>query len=118
MTDPFSRVEQRRTSWTEFDAGRDPHRHIVRVIDLIDDTTYAPFLVMEGLDKGDLDDFMADWHKEHGKLPNEESVKGVLSGILNGLAHLHGKGIIHRDLKPSNILRKGVHEIPVIADLG
>ena len=34
----------------------------------------------------------------------EEDAKNVMSGILNGLAHLHSRGVVHRDIKLENIL--------------
>jgi serine/threonine-protein kinase len=45
-----------------------------------------------------------------------DSALDFACGILNGLAHLHGKGIVHRDLKPANIL---VYQgAPLIGDFG
>jgi serine/threonine protein kinase len=39
-----------------------------------------------------------------------------MSGILDGLTHLHARNIVHRDLKPENVLLKG--DVPCIADFG
>ena len=39
-----------------------------------------------------------------------------MSGILDGLSHLHAQKIIHRDLKPENVLLKG--DVPCIVDFG
>mgnify|MGYP002630932592 CR=1 FL=1 len=33
-----------------------------------------------------------------------QELRGVLVGILSGLAHAHARGVIHRDIKPANIL--------------
>lgn len=39
-----------------------------------------------------------------GKSPSQEKAVEIMSGILDGLEHLHNRRIIHRDLKPANIL--------------
>lgn len=44
-------------------------------------------------------------------------VRRVLSQILSGLSHAHGKGIVHRDLKPANLLL-GEDGSVKIADFG
>jgi len=40
----------------------------------------------------------------------------IVSGISNGVAHLHSKQMLHRDLKPANILLDNM--MPKIADFG
>jgi serine/threonine protein kinase len=60
---------------------------------------------------------LRQWLKEHGgKSPGLEKTVEVMSGILDGLTHLHGQNIVHRDLKPENVLLKG--DVPCIADFG
>jgi hypothetical protein len=45
-----------------------------------------------------------------------DMVVHLITGILNGLGHLHAQGILHRDLKPANVLMQG--GIPRLADFG
>lgn len=60
---------------------------------------------------------LREWLREHGgKSPGLEKTVEIMSGILDGLTHLHAQNIIHRDLKPENVLLKG--DVPCIADFG
>lgn len=55
--------------------------------------------------------------KPHGgRASSTEKAIELITGILNGLAHLHARNIIHRDLKPDNILLQG--STPRITDFG
>ena len=70
-------------------------------------------IVSEYADGGSL----RDWLKENGgKAPTLEKAVEIMSGILDGLSHLHKQNIVHRDLKPENVLLKD--DIPCIADFG
>jgi TPR repeat protein/serine/threonine protein kinase len=72
------------------------------------------FGVMEFVEGGqNLDDFIKT-------LPSAEEIHAVLTGILEGIQHLHGNKVIHRDLKPANILVSQDHDKPVakIIDFG
>jgi len=60
---------------------------------------------------------LREWLREHkGKPAGLEKTVEIMSGILDGLTHLHTQNIIHRDLKPENVLLKG--DVPCIADFG
>ena len=51
---------------------------------------------------------------------NEKEKRELITGILQGIAHLHNEDVIHRDLKSGNILVKheNGHWIPRITDFG
>lgn len=51
---------------------------------------------------------------------SQDTLTGIVVGIMNGIKYLHNKGIIHRDLKPENILiqREDNMLTPKIADFG
>jgi serine/threonine protein kinase len=51
--------------------------------------------------------------------PTEQELLGLATGLLAGVAAMHGAELLHRDLKPANIaLRDGRFSEPVILDLG
>lgn len=47
----------------------------------------------------------------------EEQIRSVAKGLVNGLIYLHNNGIVHRDIKPENILLDETNQA-VIGDLG
>jgi serine/threonine-protein kinase len=73
--------------------------HVVDVLDAgIDDTTGAPYLVMELLEGEDLGERLARLRR----LPAEEVV-GLLGQAAVALDRMHAASIVHRDLKPRNL---------------
>ena len=71
-----------------------------------------PYLVFEYVEGQTL----ADVLREKGALPANEAI-GIISPVLEAVAHAHQNGIIHRDLKPSNILISP-EGIPRVMDFG
>ncbi|WP_158522936.1 protein kinase domain-containing protein, partial [Neisseria meningitidis] len=61
------------------------------------------------------DSSLRDLLQKRGNLTAAEAAL-MITGILEGLAHLHGRKIIHRDLKPENILLAG--NVPRLTDFG
>lgn len=51
---------------------------------------------------------------------SKDEVRGIMQGLLKGLAHMHVRRIMHRDLKPENLLfrQKDKFDDIVIADFG
>ncbi len=74
------------------------NEHVARVIDVGELPNGAPYMVMEYLEGGDLDDRV----RERGPLPVEEAVDFILQACV-AVAEAHSLGIIHRDLKPANL---------------
>lgn len=71
--------------------------NVVQVLDAaLLDRDYAYFITPY-YKNGDIDDYLSQgsW----GNLP----ALRLVSNILNGLTHLHGRSLLHRDLKPQNI---------------
>ncbi|MBP5320672.1 MAG: serine/threonine protein kinase, partial [Kiritimatiellae bacterium] len=71
-----------------------------------------PFLVMDYIEGGTLDDYLAD----KGTLTEAETV-ALLAPIAAALDHAHAKGVVHRDVKPANVMiaKDGT---PFILDFG
>lgn len=86
------------------------HPRVTRIYD-VEHVGHAWYLVMEFVEGGSLEEFMAG-----GALPPRDAAQVVL-GVLDGLGYIHQRGILHRDLKPSNILLSSALE-PKIADFG
>ena len=59
--------------------------------------------------------FLQNLLEKQGSFPVSEAVE-IVTGILEGLTHLHEKRIIHRDLKPDNVLFQ--RKIPCLSDFG
>ena len=72
--------------------------HVVRVTDVDELESGAPFMVMEYLEGSDL----ADVLEQRGELPVDEAVDYVLQAC-EAMAEAHALGMIHRDLKPANL---------------
>jgi len=69
-----------------------------------------PYLVMDLLGGGSLWDY-------RGRLPWPD-LKGLLTRLLDALAHAHARGVIHRDLKLTNVLLTHPERRAVITDFG
>lgn len=70
--------------------------------------------VMEFINGGDLINVLRT-------KPNQNTLKNILIGVMDGLKYLHSKGIIHRDIKPENILIQVENDglfTPKITDFG
>jgi serine/threonine protein kinase len=72
--------------------------HVARVTDVGQLETGAPYMVMEYLEGGDLEQMLA----RGGPLSPEQAVDFVLQAG-EAIAEAHTLGIVHRDLKPANV---------------
>lgn len=93
------------------------HPHIV-TIHAVSETNGLPFLVMEYVPGGSLQDYL----DRHGPLDGQ-AVARLGAAIAAGLAAAHARGLVHRDIKPSNILldhheKEGALANPKISDFG
>ncbi|AEI51495.1 serine/threonine-protein kinase [Runella slithyformis] len=96
----------------------DIHPNIIRyenVYRITDRAGVFDYAVMKYYAEGNLDDVL----RKHEL--NDAARRQILTGILEGLAHLHRVPIIHRDFKTANILMDRAENgdwVPVIADFG
>ncbi len=92
------------------------HAHVV-TIHAVRETGGLPYLVMEYLAGGSLQDYL----ERHGALDWRVAAR-LGAEIAEGLAAAHAAGLIHRDIKPSNILldssSPGVPGTAKIGDFG
>jgi hypothetical protein len=72
------------------------HENLVGIVD-VGIAEGVPFLVMELVSGGSLEDHRARFGDRQWALP-------ILRQIAAGLAALHTAGVVHRDLKPANVL--------------
>jgi serine/threonine-protein kinase len=73
------------------------HRNIVSIVDVGIASGGTPFLVMELVHGGSMEERRARFGDQRWALP-------ILRQIALGLAELHANHIVHRDLKPGNVL--------------
>lgn len=85
-------------------------RYVVQLIDVAWDAD-PPYYVMEYLERGSLEDRLAE-----GPLPVADAVS-LFRDVGVGLIHSHGKGVLHCDLKPANVLLDQDFK-PRLADFG
>ena len=74
------------------------HEHVV-AIHAVSDIDGLPYIVMEYLAGGSLQDYL-----DLNGPPSWRTAARLAVQIASGLAAAHAKGLIHRDIKPSNIL--------------
>jgi serine/threonine protein kinase/WD40 repeat protein len=73
------------------------HPNIVQIFD-VGESRGQPYLIMEYVESGTLDDFMAK------RLPTVQEAAATIMTLARALHETHQLGIFHRDLKPGNIL--------------
>jgi serine/threonine protein kinase len=76
------------------------HPHIVEFLYVAVDRMEWPFLALEYVGGGSLEDWILEDTSRRPKLDKYEIVRGIVLG----LAEAHRQGIYHRDLKPANVL--------------
>ncbi len=104
----FSIVKREINTWIDASG----HKNIISVLDgFIYEDSFV--IVSEFANNGSLRHWL---RARGGKIESLEKCVEIMSGILDGLTHLHSQNIIHRDLKPENVLLKG--DVPCIADFG
>ena len=77
------------------------HPNIVSVIDVGEDASLGPYLVMEWVPGGDLRIRLNG--ADNRQLPIQEALR-IARDVLAGLTAAHEAGVVHRDVKPDNIL--------------
>ena len=60
---------------------------------------------------------VAEELRSSGPMP-EARVRGVLSGLAEGLGAVHASGLVHRDIKPANVMLRSRDGSPVLIDFG
>lgn len=86
-------------------------RYVVQLLD-VGWEAEPPYYVMEYIEQGSLD----DWLAAHGPMRIEEAVE-IFREVAIGLLHAHGRGVLHCDLKPANVLLDQDRR-PRLADFG
>lgn len=88
------------------------HPHIVTVFDAGFTPEGRPYIVMEWMDGGSLDDHL----RAKGPL-GPRAVVTIGAKVASALGAAHDQGVLHRDVKPANILISRYGE-PELADFG
>ncbi len=92
------------------------HRHIVQVFDVGQMPDGRPFLAMEFITGGSLEDLIRR-EAQQARPFSPVYVLKLMRQVAVALQAIHRAGMVHRDLKPSNILLRE-DGTPVVADLG
>lgn len=78
------------------------HRNVVTVHDT-GDFQGRPYLVMELVESGTLDDVLSS-HTDQTPAVGAIELTHLVTDLAAGLGVLHSRGLVHRDVKPSNVL--------------
>lgn len=92
------------------------HNGIVQVYDTGDTPDGRPYIAMQYVRGGTLDELLARLEGE-GQMMSPQFALAITRQVAAALQVAHNAGIIHRDLKPSNILLDEQRR-PILTDLG
>jgi serine/threonine protein kinase len=91
------------------------HPNVIEYLDIAVDAEPFPFLMLEYVGGGSLEDWVLAAPAERKSL----DVPELMAGIARGLAEAHRHKIYHRDLKPANVLLTDDFDpTPKVADFG
>lgn len=96
------------------------HPNIVSVIDRGETADGSQYFVMSYVDGRPLNEFMDDFHRDHGRpelITDASDLLKLFKRICEAVNAAHLRGIVHRDLKPGNIVIDAYGE-PHILDFG
>ncbi|HET6333580.1 MAG TPA: protein kinase [Polyangiales bacterium] len=113
LGDPDAVERFKREAWA---AAQIKSPHVVRVSDVANLPSGAPFIVMEYLEGEDLAHVLA--RREPLPIPD---VTELILQVCEAIAEAHAIGIVHRDLKPSNIFvtrNLEGHRVAKVLDFG
>lgn len=88
------------------------HDHVA-IIHAIEEANGVPYLVMEYVEQGSLQ----DWLDRQGPLDPLDAAR-IAQQVAAGLAAAHEQGLVHRDIKPANILLENGLARAKITDFG
>ncbi|KAK9087344.1 hypothetical protein Syun_029738 [Stephania yunnanensis] len=86
------------------------HTNVVQIFDVFEDENYHD-MVMELCESSGLFDRVSK------RLFSESEAAGVMSPLMEAIAHCHSRGVAHRDVKPDNILFDSRNRLK-LADFG
>jgi predicted Ser/Thr protein kinase len=95
-------------------AARLDHPNVVQVFDVGEDDDDRPFIVMEHVEGGTLEDRV---NGRRSSIDREEALR-LLAQLCDGLGHAHAKKLVHRDIKPQNLLLRDSDDCLKITDFG
>lgn len=89
------------------------HPNVVRLIEVLDDSSKKIYMVLEYLEKGEI-----HWQdNDANPILTLDEARDTARDVVSGLEYLHFQGIVHRDIKPANLLRDKTGTVK-ISDFG